>query len=84
MTELAADELLFFALLSFVIFLWLVLNRNSMKKKKSNSSQRFQAQIDEFLENNQFQMDPSKDDSELLGILKPLREIGENYPPIII
>ncbi|MDB2523483.1 hypothetical protein N9X88_05395 [Alphaproteobacteria bacterium] len=83
MTELAADELLFFALLSFVIFLWLMLNRNSMKKKKSNSSQRFQAQIDEFLENNQFQMDPSKDDSELLGILKPLREIGENYPPAI-
>ena len=71
----------FFLIFIFFLFflVWIAINHTNKAKKASDT--KFQSDIENFLDGLTYSVDSAVDDTELLDLLQPLKDIGRDYPP---
>jgi hypothetical protein len=74
-------DVIFWGLLLFVILFLVGMAFNHNNKVKRASTAKFQSEVDDFLDGLNFSVNTSVSDAELLEMLRPLKDIGRDYPP---
>lgn len=74
-------DLIFWGLLLFVILFLVGMAFDHNNKVKRASAAKFQSEVDNFLDGLNFSVNTSVSDAEILEMLRPLKDIGRDYPP---